>query len=113
MVRSRTQQQLAHDRRDGKALADASWALRRLTGRSYYHGAGDMLYAVSEVLDRASLEIGEVGLGVRGCLLQLARSIQQDARLAAASDAGSSAGSRVGSVADGDGGGVGADQDRR
>jgi hypothetical protein len=88
MPGSRTQQQMARDRQDGKTLADASVTLRRLTGRRYYHGDGATLFAVCEVLDRASLEIAEVGLGVRGRLLQLARCVQQDARAAGAAGPG-------------------------
>jgi hypothetical protein len=86
MPRQPTEQQRLRDRNDEKTLVDASWALRRLTDRHYFHGAGATLYSVCEVMDRAALNMTDVPPGVRDCLLKLARRIQADARI----DAGAS-----------------------
>lgn len=79
-------QQMARDRQDARLLVDASWVLRRLTDQTCPDGSGTTLYAMCELLDRAASTVDEVELGVRGCLLKVARSIQHDARLRGADD---------------------------
>ncbi|MDX6585120.1 MAG: hypothetical protein QOI10_4304 [Solirubrobacterales bacterium] len=86
MPRQPTDQQLRRDKRDEKTLVDASWALRRLTDKRFYHGQGATLYAVCEVLDRAALDISDVNPHVRSCLLRVAQAVVQDARIDAGED---------------------------
>jgi hypothetical protein len=81
MPRQPTEQQRLRNKQDEKTLVDASWALRRLTDKSYFHGQGATLYSMCEVMDRAALNIADVTPGVRSCLLKLARNIQVDARI--------------------------------
>lgn len=79
-------QQMARDRHDAKVLIDASWVLRRLTDQNCPDGTATTLYAMCELLDRAASTVDEVELGVRGCLLKVARCIQHDARLRGAEE---------------------------
>jgi hypothetical protein len=81
MVRERTEQQRWRDERDQTALRDASWALRHLVDKNYHYGAGATLYSVCELMDRVSLDIAPVDPRIRHCLLSIARSAQNDARL--------------------------------